>query len=109
PYSLPSTLSVDPPHLHPFPTRRSSDLRHDLRQWNRGMIGEPARAEEAGLFALVRDEDDRSRGLLLGEALGDLEHDDGARAVIVGDRKSNTSELQSRGHLVCRLLLEKKK
>src|SRR5207253_8528478 len=25
------------------------------------------------------------------------------------DRKSNTSELQSRGHLVCRLLLEKKK
>src|SRR2546422_4875359 len=26
-----------------------------------------------------------------------------------GDRKSNTSELQSRLHLVCRLLLEKKK
>src|SRR5690625_5342521 len=25
------------------------------------------------------------------------------------DRKSTTSELQSRGHLVCRLLLEKKK
>src|SRR5437870_7668055 len=25
------------------------------------------------------------------------------------DRKSHTSELQSRGHLVCRLLLEKKK
>src|SRR5690625_5774530 len=25
------------------------------------------------------------------------------------DRKSNTSELQSRGHLVCRLLLEEKK
>src|SRR2546429_6878743 len=27
----------------------------------------------------------------------------------IGDRKSNTSELQSRLHLVCRLLLEKKK
>src|SRR5690625_5949436 len=27
----------------------------------------------------------------------------------VGDRKKHTSELQSRGHLVCRLLLEKKK
>src|SRR5690625_5904219 len=26
-----------------------------------------------------------------------------------GDRKSTPSELQSRGHLVCRLLLEKKK
>src|SRR5437660_3649619 len=33
------------------------------------------------------------------------------RAADVGDRRSeeHTSELQSRGHLVCRLLLEKKK
>src|SRR5690625_735649 len=31
------------------------------------------------------------------------------RSPQAGDRKSNTSELQSRGHLVCRLLLEKKK
>src|SRR2546422_4432884 len=30
-------------------------------------------------------------------------------ASIPGDRKSTTSELQSRLHLVCRLLLEKKK
>src|SRR5690625_3944681 len=28
---------------------------------------------------------------------------------LTGDRKEHTSELQSRGHLVCRLLLEKKK
>src|SRR5690625_6522074 len=34
----------------------------------------------------------------------------GASAVIVGGRsEEHTSELQSRGHLVCRLLLEKKK
>src|SRR5437870_11251847 len=33
-----------------------------------------------------------------------------ARAVAVGERsEEHTSELQSRGHLVCRLLLEKKK
>src|SRR3989442_10300611 len=31
-----------------------------------------------------------------------------ARARATGDRKSTTSELQSRPHLVCRLLLEKK-
>src|SRR5215208_7540696 len=31
-----------------------------------------------------------------------------ARTDCAGDRKSHTSELQSRGHLVCRLLLEKK-
>src|SRR3989442_8950362 len=29
--------------------------------------------------------------------------------VFLGDRKEHTSELQSRPHLVCRLLLEKKK
>src|SRR3712207_8530572 len=31
------------------------------------------------------------------------------RRSVGGDRKSNTSELQSRQYLVCRLLLEKKK
>src|SRR5690625_5800184 len=34
---------------------------------------------------------------------------DRARKITVGRSEEHTSELQSRGHLVCRLLLEKKK
>src|SRR5437660_1344841 len=48
-----------------------------------------------------------------GLALGNLSEplNAGASIVVVGDDQSeeHTSELQSRGHLVCRLLLEKKK
>src|SRR5207253_11000284 len=42
---------------------------------------------------------------------GELRKLFGIEARIVGDERSeeHTSELQSRGHLVCRLLLEKKK
>src|SRR5258708_14935589 len=48
---------------------------------------------------------DRHRGLLVEVALDAADPDDAVRR----DRKSNTSELQSPDHLVCRLLLEKKK
>src|SRR5207253_11433459 len=92
-----------PRHLHSFPTRRSSDL--------------PALTPctPLGCVMLIRD--------VLGENLA------GKRAVVVGRSnlvgkpvaqlllqadctvrsEEHTSELQSRGHLVCRLLLEKKK
>src|SRR3712207_8295091 len=46
------------------------------------------------------------RPAVCGEALRRLLHDEACRD---GDRKSTTSELQSRQYLVCRLLLEKKK
>src|SRR3712207_8692754 len=58
--------------------------------------------------ALARDE----HVVVAGDALDDLEVVD-AGDLVLGDgqrdRKSNTSELQSRQYLVCRLLLEKKK
>src|SRR5439155_27322565 len=84
--------------LHSFPTRRSSDLGPVL-----AVVEEDARvvarAGRRGLGVEAERHALRVRG--------------GAREDVVLrgvplDRKS-TSELQSRGHLVCRLLLEKKK
>src|SRR3712207_8993928 len=58
----------------------------------------------------------RARGRALGrhhpprsQAGEHLPHDGGGREGARLDRKSTTSELQSRQYLVCRLLLEKKK
>src|SRR5690625_7825093 len=71
--------ALHPPALHSFPTRRSSDLLML-------MSGGPR------------------RGLGMGD-----HHQVPARADRGGCRsEEHTSELQSRGHLVCRLLLEKK-
>src|SRR5690625_6121574 len=74
-----STCYGPPRDLHPFPTRRSSDLT-DLPRGVQSGLGQAVRILE-GLTAWPRP-------------LRSEEH---------------TSELQSRGHLVCRLLLEKKK
>src|SRR5690625_8013474 len=74
--------------LHSFPTRRSSDL------------AVVTRVRRGDLELLARD---------------DLVLEPGDRLAVVVDRREldrseeHTSELQSRGHLVCRLLLEKKK
>src|SRR5207253_9419929 len=88
------------PDLHSFPTRRSSDLSD---------FEHPCQAL-ADLFTLSE------RGLDLGAMrlawIGD--GNNVCHSVIqLGARldrsEEHTSELQSRGHLVCRLLLEKKK
>src|SRR5687768_18319547 len=75
----------DPDHraLHSFPTRRSSDLRTS-RPWP---CSDPSPA-----VATTRPTASDRRG----------------QPAPPRDRKSTTSELQSRLHLVCRLLLEKK-
>src|SRR5437870_11449347 len=65
--------------LHSFPTRRSSDLPGP-REGPAARVGR-----------------DRAGGIRAGLGAG------GSRS------EEHTSELQSRGHLVCRLLLEKKK
>src|SRR5437870_9804812 len=83
-------------HLHSFPTRRSSDLISNV-------------VETARRFGITS-----SLPPYLPVALGAaeirlLEHTS-AFTVFPNDRsEEHTSELQSRGHLVCRLLLEKKK
>src|SRR5439155_20652574 len=85
--------------LHSFPTRRSSDLTPGWRRrfriscWIRPSTG----------FSFGRS---RVRPRRASCAVGPTQRK------VVGGRLSrseeHTSELQSRGHLVCRLLLEKK-
>src|SRR5207253_10061758 len=84
PYSLP------PPHPHSFPTRRSSDLQITLTAAEQAVYQKAMRlADEHGPCCCHCWRWSASSGSSRSE-----EH---------------TSELQSRGHLVCRLLLEKKK
>src|SRR5690625_633950 len=79
-------------HLHSFPTRRSSDL-----------VG-GGRVELLGLSVL-------DVGAVTSQATTHPDDPPGAGTTVSGLERSeeHTSELQSRGHLVCRLLLEKKK
>src|SRR5439155_8783264 len=83
--------SADHPDLHSFPTRRSSDL--------------PGHRADDHRRAPRRAHGRRRLGDLLPGRLA------GRRRRSPSRRRSeeHTSELQSRGHLVCRLLLEKKK
>src|SRR5207244_13172199 len=81
---------VAPPDLHSFPTRRSSDL---------GELALPRQRAPAVLAALLAA---AVTALALKPFL--------ARPVEPESRsEEHTSELQSPDHLVCRLLLEKKK
>src|SRR5438552_12916190 len=87
--------------LLPFPTRRSSDLEaaaapHPPRQHHRG--SDPPR-ETRGVPLVERPPPDRATP------------DDGLAGGVRPRPRSeeHTSELQSPDHLVCRLLLEKKK
>src|SRR5690625_7283164 len=76
--------------LHSFPTRRSSDL--SVQRWARANA---ARTFRANKVAPSVDENTRLKDM--DEFVAPLRSEE------------HTSELQSRGHLVCRLLLEKKK
>src|SRR5207253_8799126 len=97
--------SCDIRHLLSFPTRRSSDLLD--------ISAEEAKSKEFGLLigygtfeGAIAGVQWRDRDLFgYGRPL--------TTSVEVSQRsyrsEEHTSELQSRGHLVCRLLLEKKK
>src|SRR5207253_6847338 len=98
--------SASPPALHPFPTRRSSDLAAS-RQRPRGWTGRRRTTPACWRPSSTRSQCKmRSRGGASRRACS-------RRCTFARSpsRRSeeHTSELQSRGHLVCRLLLEKKK
>src|SRR5690625_7123355 len=80
------SFSVDHRYLHAFPTRRSSDLRRGTKAVAKPQAETPFRgcSVHGGVrgAAVFRSASPRS--------------------------EEHTSELQSRGHLVCRLLLEKR-
>src|SRR5437870_8962765 len=81
--------------LRSFPTRRSSDLiepHSGARRIIADVVGPVC--ESGDFLALDRELPEPAAGDLLAAPARSEEH---------------TSELQSRGHLVCRLLLEKKK
>src|SRR5207253_11235524 len=85
--------SRHPRDLHSFPTRRSSDLSTSLRGAHTPIYASPQQ---------VRGEAPDPRDDV--HALGVIWYQ-----LLTGRSEEHTSELQSRGHLVCRLLLEKKK
>src|SRR5207244_13553826 len=88
-------------YLHSFPTRRSSDLHR----------GSPCAASAGGTGDARHG---RGEGVAEGvgrrrDGLRADERGEGSAAAIVNRSEEHTSELQSPDHLVCRLLLEKKK
>src|SRR5207244_11234894 len=93
-------------HIYSFPTRRSSDLVIRF---------ETARAVPGGRVGVDADED--RAALRVGDRDSLRQRDEcvvatrehGAQAVRLQRSEEHTSELQSPDHLVCRLLLEKKK
>src|SRR5439155_22553214 len=97
--------STDLRVLHSFPTRRSSDLGvlHQRRA--------SATTENAGR-ALARFSYTQGATECSSSSRFASTRPEGREHALLDRRKrseEHTSELQSRGHLVCRLLLEKKK
>src|SRR5207253_11102386 len=101
--------AVHPRDLHSFPTRRSSDLGpgpHDSTETGTARL---ARLESSGATRLPsglappsgRSPPGRVRIISPPGSCG-------AFSTATDRSEEHTSELQSRGHLVCRLLLEKK-
>src|SRR5207249_12334582 len=101
--------SPHPPHLHSFPTRRSSDLHH---------AADTVHAASAFFLSHEEHEDstDRNRHPWRDRNGRPAVHCSALEPSVVPRRmarrersEEHTSELQSRFDLVCRLLLEKKK
>src|SRR2546429_6572357 len=83
-----------PPRSTLFPTRRSSDLQR----------GEQVGARRVGPVEIVQKNHQQRAGRQRPEGVPHL-----AQQALTARSEEHTSELQSRLHLVCRLLLEKKK
>src|SRR5207253_10740448 len=95
--------------LHSFPTRRSSDLANWAKSGSGRKNHTPRRSSRRSGKPGADADNCRTRGACLWKL--------GSRSTVAHsinpasglDRsEEHTSELQSRGHLVCRLLLEKK-
>src|SRR5207244_7656179 len=94
------------PHIPSFPSRRSSDLSHlapfHVARRRQQLVALGASRLRAGRCRERQDEHER----------GDVSHRNLQDGCVWRDSKrseEHTSELQSPDHLVCRLLLEKKK
>src|SRR5690625_6856312 len=100
-------------YLHSFPTRRSSDLDGTKfgKSTGEAVWLDPKKTTPYEFYQFWYNTDDRDVIKFL-EYFTFLEHEeiDELRKAVEEEARSeeHTSELQSRGHLVCRLLLEKK-
>src|SRR5439155_25350708 len=108
-YILLFYANPDHPNIHSFPTRRSSDLRHPgQHQHLRGSRQHVTFTSKARIGASENGLSAASEGHYRFE----ISQRPRARCksdMLSARSEEHTSELQSRGHLVCRLLLEKKK
>src|SRR5690625_5839756 len=91
---------VDRRALHSFPTRRSSDLKPMS-------VRKPVRRAAFSFESWVSQ--NAWRASIVGTCAATRAVADRRGALPRARSEEHTSELQSRGHLVCRLLLEKKK
>src|SRR5437660_9029342 len=95
--------------IHSFPTRRSSDLNGtngDVVLWYKDLRAstvDEAMAQAQRAVAAVQPQPSPVYRIRLATGSVALQYALDHRS------EEHTSELQSRGHLVCRLLLEKKK
>src|SRR5438552_8061914 len=97
PFFLSFHSSRPHPHLHSFPTRRSSDLQPPSARLHHDRAASRPRHPRG----LARD------GATVHGVDGAARTGGGTQAWLRSEE--HTSELQSPDHLVCRLLLEKKK
>src|SRR5690606_41732444 len=107
--TVPFSPPRHPPHppLHPFPTRRSSDLLPTFLSCKyNSVLMPPARSSAASLVASSRVS---SPNTVTSACTTVPPMPTGYRSRMSIRSEEHTSELQSRENLVCRLLLEKKK
>src|SRR5690554_7790320 len=93
------------PYLHSFPTRRSSDLV--LVKENHFLFSVKVKMKNIGQINIIMHK--RIRVLSPKKHHWQFFHQSQSKIRIRKRSEEHTSELQSRPHLVCRLLLEKKK
>src|SRR5690606_40201216 len=100
---------VEHRELHPFPTRRSSDLEEDLPlQWVEEAYDSNVEKTRNLMLAKNHDYGEAWRDMRI-SSLTDLILTKLHRVKQIERSEEHTSELQSRENLVCRLPLEKTK
>src|SRR5690606_39679917 len=96
-------MSVAPPALHSFPTRRSSDLTIQ------GKVVDESKQPLAGATVSIKGSEMRVSTDESGNFSINIPTDEAILVISFLRSEEHTSELQSRENLVCRLRLEKKK
>src|SRR5690625_7027361 len=91
--------------------KKTDSIKNKVYKW-KGIISEMQTADEEMKLIFLSEMPEKGNGIseFIKEQLGSKEESNDFSELVTPDNRSeeHTSELQSRGHLVCRLLLEKK-